>query len=257
MRTETGVAPLVEAFVSVQGEGCLIGRPTFFVRTAGCPLRCTYCDTTESYRAPREFGVRRLDGETVRTFANPCRVEDLVAAIDEMPDLLRAVEWVSLTGGEPTLWTDFALELATRLRTRGLRMHLETAADDVGRFRPLVHVFDSVAMDYKLEGTLDRAPNDLQSQHIACLDAALRADLRVHVKVVLTDAIVDRVWHTMLERLRPFGRDFVLILQPVTPTPNEQRRLPAVRLLAMLKSALDAGFDARVLPQIHPLLGFA
>ena len=30
---------------TVQGEGPLIGRPTIFVRTAGCDYRCTWCDT--------------------------------------------------------------------------------------------------------------------------------------------------------------------------------------------------------------------
>jgi 7-carboxy-7-deazaguanine synthase len=30
---------------TIQGEGPLIGRPTVFVRTAGCDYRCTWCDT--------------------------------------------------------------------------------------------------------------------------------------------------------------------------------------------------------------------
>jgi len=30
---------------TVQGEGPLVGRPTVFVRTAGCDYRCAWCDT--------------------------------------------------------------------------------------------------------------------------------------------------------------------------------------------------------------------
>src|SRR5262249_28890125 len=30
---------------TIQGEGPLIGRPTVFVRTAGCDYRCRWCDT--------------------------------------------------------------------------------------------------------------------------------------------------------------------------------------------------------------------
>jgi 7-carboxy-7-deazaguanine synthase len=34
-----------ETFVSVQGEGSLVGAPSLFIRLDGCPLRCAWCDT--------------------------------------------------------------------------------------------------------------------------------------------------------------------------------------------------------------------
>ncbi len=38
-----------EIFYSIQGESLLAGKPTVFVRTAACNLRCTWCDTGYSF----------------------------------------------------------------------------------------------------------------------------------------------------------------------------------------------------------------
>ena len=40
---------ITETFVSIQGEADAAGWPTLFIRLTGCPLRCTYCDTTYSF----------------------------------------------------------------------------------------------------------------------------------------------------------------------------------------------------------------
>jgi 7-carboxy-7-deazaguanine synthase len=49
-----------EIFYSLQGEGSLIGTPSVFVRTSGCNLRCTWCDTPYASWAP-EGEERSLD----------------------------------------------------------------------------------------------------------------------------------------------------------------------------------------------------
>ncbi len=44
-RFEEKKLDIAEIFVSLQGEGAHMGLPTFFVRLAGCNLRCRWCDT--------------------------------------------------------------------------------------------------------------------------------------------------------------------------------------------------------------------
>lgn len=68
-----------ETFVSIQGEGNLIGSPSLFIRLDGCPLRCSWCDTPYA-----------LDGDA----GCPISVEALVALAAEH---MRVV----ITGGEP------------------------------------------------------------------------------------------------------------------------------------------------------------
>src|SRR5215472_13753819 len=68
-----------ETFVSIQGEGSLIGSPAFFIRLDGCPLRCAWCDTP--YALAGDAGAERT--------------------IDELADLAGDMRRVVITGGEP------------------------------------------------------------------------------------------------------------------------------------------------------------
>jgi 7-carboxy-7-deazaguanine synthase len=94
-----------ERFVSVQGEGALVGVPSSFVRVSGCNLRCTWCDTPRTSWAP--------EGEQL--------------ALDEILEWCAAgPRHVVLTGGEPLLFAATA-ELGSRLRAAGHHLTIETA----------------------------------------------------------------------------------------------------------------------------------
>ena len=70
-----------EIFFSIQGESSWAGYPTVFVRTSGCHLRCTYCDTTYAYNDGAVMSLEEINAK-IRTY--PAR-------------------YICVTGGEPLL----------------------------------------------------------------------------------------------------------------------------------------------------------
>ena len=98
---------IAEIFYSVQGEGILVGVPSAFVRTSGCPLRCQWCDT--------DFTSWHPEGDTLS-------VPEVLARLREFP-----ARHVVVTGGEPLVAPDIE-GLCAALRKAGYHITVETAA---------------------------------------------------------------------------------------------------------------------------------
>ena len=92
-----------EIFYSVQGEGKWTGLPNIFIRTTGCNLRCTYCDTKYAYDDGTEMGI-----------------ESIVKHIGKYPS-----KCICITGGEPLLQDEIGDLVATLLK-KGYNICLET-----------------------------------------------------------------------------------------------------------------------------------
>ncbi len=95
-----------EIFYSIQGEGKLAGMPSIFIRTSGCNLRCTWCDTP--YASWQPVGKTMSTGQIL----------DAVAAFP--------TRHVVITGGEPMIQPDLG-ELVRELVARQKLITLETA----------------------------------------------------------------------------------------------------------------------------------
>jgi 7-carboxy-7-deazaguanine synthase len=110
-----------EIYLSLQGETSFAGLPCVFVRTTGCDLRCSYCDTAYAFRGGRRMPV----GEVVE------EVERLATSYRRPPAGPR-LPLVELTGGEPLI-QEGSLTLMIALCDRGFEVLLETSgAHDVG-----------------------------------------------------------------------------------------------------------------------------
>jgi 7-carboxy-7-deazaguanine synthase len=95
-----------EIFYSIQGEGTLAGVPSVFVRTSGCNLRCTWCDTPYTSWQP--------EGEDLS-------MEQIVEAVRQHP-----AHHVVITGGEPMIAPQI-VELTKQMRALGHHITIETA----------------------------------------------------------------------------------------------------------------------------------
>lgn len=107
---------ITEIYQSIQGESSYAGLPCVFVRTTGCDLRCSWCDS--------EF-----------TFTGGTRMT-LDAIITEVEKY--DCQMVELTGGEPMLQREI-YELATRLCDAGRTVLIETGGHrDLSKLDPRV-----------------------------------------------------------------------------------------------------------------------
>jgi hypothetical protein len=90
---------------------------------------------------------------------------------------------------------------------------------------------------------------------VRCCELALARGATVDVKIVLTCSVTGAALDTALQALQPLRPQVLLVLQPVTPFGAETEPLPADGLRRHVDAALAAGFDLRVLPQVHRQLG--
>jgi 7-carboxy-7-deazaguanine synthase len=95
---------ITEIYASIQGETQYAGLPCTLVRTTGCDLRCTYCDSEFAFHGGRDMDPGQI----------LAAVRDLGAPL------------VLLTGGEPMLQREIGT-LAALLLEAGYRVMIETS----------------------------------------------------------------------------------------------------------------------------------
>src|SRR5512142_50016 len=131
---------IAELFYSIQGEGALIGVPSVFVRTSGCNLRCSWCDTPYTSWHPEgtELSLGQILDEVL---AHPAR-------------------HVVVTGGEPMIAPEI-IPLTERLREASLHITIETAGTV---FKPVA--CDLMSISPKLSNSTPEGPFRTQHERV-------------------------------------------------------------------------------------------
>ncbi len=97
---------IAEIFYSIQGEGALAGVPSVFVRSSGCNLRCSWCDTP--YTSWKPEGAEMP-------------IPEIFARVMEFK-----AGHVVVTGGEPMIARGIE-DLTLELHQAGMHITIETA----------------------------------------------------------------------------------------------------------------------------------
>ena len=98
--------PVTEEFLSVQGEGCHTGLAAYFIRLAGCDVRCPFCDSKSTWSVNNAKKLSTVADIAARAAASPCRN-------------------VVVTGGEPLMHN--LAPLCAALKEHGFAIWLETS----------------------------------------------------------------------------------------------------------------------------------
>jgi 7-carboxy-7-deazaguanine synthase len=207
---------VTEIFHSIQGESTWTGVPCTFVRLAGCPLRCVWCDTEYAFHSGERM---TLDAILDRVRSYPTRV-------------------VELTGGEP-LAQPAAYELTDRLLAEGYTVLVETSgAVDVEPLDERVHKI----MDLKCPGSGESHRNRWENlEHLTARD---------EIKFVVKDRADyewarDTIQTRGLDRRVEEGTLRALLLSPVWGE---------IDLEALAAWILEDALPVRLQVQLHKLV---
>ncbi|MEM0029975.1 MAG: 7-carboxy-7-deazaguanine synthase QueE [Candidatus Nitrosocaldus sp.] len=230
-----------EVFTSIEGEGMYLGTKTLFIRLAGCPLRCFYCDTP--------YALSIGNG----TYYSIDEAKAIIARKVE-----KSTFKANFTGGEPLLQHEAVRELARYIRDElMLKTYLESSCYDASRFLYVLPYIDICKIEFKLKDSNaidDKHYARLLENEMLCLKHAIASRKVTYIKVVLSSLSkreeVEELARMIFEECSSKDIDG-FVLQPVNGV--DEPRLE--HMLALYDAVHQYYPNVRIIPQMHKVMG--
>ncbi len=231
---------LFEIFTSVEGEGILYGTKTLFVRLAGCPFTCFYCDTLESL--PLNSGTEHS-------------IDEANNLIDEK--LEKNTYKVNFTGGEPLIQSEAVLELAKHIKSRNIPTYLESSCYDSKKFSIVLPFIDYIKIEFKTPDAKfvdTKHYSKLIENALECLKFAVHSKKITYIKIVVSSKTELESLNELLDKIfNIISKEDIagFIIQPTYGIAEPSLE----QLLKFYDLVYPYYTEVRVVPQLHKLIG--
>jgi len=231
---------LFEIFTSVEGEGILYGTKTMFVRLAGCPFTCFYCDTVDAL--PMDSG-------------NEYEIEEACNLIDK--NLQEKTYKVNFTGGEPLVQAEGVLKMAQYVKSKNIPTYLESSCYDSEKFSKVVPFIDFVKIEFKTPEAKfvdDDHYSKLIHNALECLKISIDSKKNTYIKIVVNQKTKLEDFKKLLEKIFNIVSKKELagfIIQPTYGIAEPDLE----QLLKFYDLVFPYNNEVRIVPQLHKFIG--
>ncbi len=205
-----------EIFYSLQGEGFLAGVPSIFIRLAGCPVKCTWCDTKYAWdrQAGQDLNIEQIIRQTKKWDCSH----------------------IVITGGEPFIEPDLA-KLTQKLKAGGKHITIETVGMD---FIPDLEC-DLMSISPKLSNS--GQPNMINTDVLNRLIASYDYQLKFVIDNEKDLLEVDAIWL----KVKKIDRKKVMLMPQAAARQQYIEKAPLIAELCMKNGFIFS-------PRLHILL---